>query len=303
MKKSVIKGNPNDIQKTANPNSIVGDYHTHTDNSDGKDTVEDMIRAASNLGLQEIAITDHGHKKWFGGLGPKKYSMVKALVEKSAAEHDIKAYFGVEANVTGTNGQIDVDVDDRANMDILLCGIHRLVHSVNIKTLFTFFIPNWFWGIIRYTPKGRIRKNTEVMKRVIANNNIDIWAHPNRYFRLDVVEVAKICADRGTLVELNGKYISFRPVDFERMAAIGAKFIIGSDAHRTGRIASVNKVFEFLKLCDYKPDDIVNIDGTFRRSKPKGIQLIDEQRINEIPDVTKINNDKKQKKLDKKKKG
>ena len=299
MKKTVVKENNNNIQKLNNLNSIIGDYHTHTDNSDGKDTVEDMIRTASNIGLQEIAITDHGHNKWFGGLKPKKYSMVKALVEKSAAEHNIKAYFGIEANVTGTNGQIDVDIDDRANMDILLCGVHRLVHSANIKTLFTFFIPNWFWGIIRYTPKGRIRKNTEVMKRVIANNNIDIWAHPNRYFRLDVVEVAKICADRGTLIELNGKHISFRPIDFERMAAIDAKFIIGSDAHRTGRIASVNKVFEFLKLCDYNQDDIVNINGVFHRSKPKGIQLIDEQPVIDIPNKTKTKKEKKKQKRSK----
>jgi len=26
---------------------IIGDYHTHTNNSDGKDTVEDVVRAAA----------------------------------------------------------------------------------------------------------------------------------------------------------------------------------------------------------------------------------------------------------------
>ena len=47
---------------------IIADYHIHTNNSDGKNTVEDVVRAAAKAGLKEIAITDHGHGKWFGGL-------------------------------------------------------------------------------------------------------------------------------------------------------------------------------------------------------------------------------------------
>ena len=255
---------------------IVGDYHTHTDNSDGKNTVEEIINAGTRQGLQEIAVTDHGHGKWFGGLKPKKYSMVKALIEKSASENDIKAYFGIEANVTGTDGQIDVTQESHADLDILLCGIHRLVFPANLRSLFSFFIPNWFWALIRWTPHGRRQKNTEIMKRTIANNNIDIYTHPNRYFKLDVVEVAKVCAEMGTLVELNAKRISFRPIDFERMAAVGAKFIICSDAHHANRVGSVQKVFDFLKLCDYNEDDIINLKSTFRRGEPKKIQSIEE---------------------------
>jgi len=54
--------------------TIIGDYHTHTDNSDGKNTVEEIVRAAANAGLREIAVTDHGHGKWFGGLNLIYYS-------------------------------------------------------------------------------------------------------------------------------------------------------------------------------------------------------------------------------------
>jgi len=262
---------------------IIGDYHTHTDNSDGKNTVEDVIRAGAEQGLREIAITDHGHGKWWGGLKPQKYSMVKALMEKSAKEHNLKAYFGIEANITGTNGQIDVTEDARADLDMLLCGIHRFVWPTNFRSLFSFFIPNWFWAVLlRFTPKGRREKNTEVMKHAIANNNVDIWTHPNRYFKLNVVEVAKVCAERGTLIELNAKRLSFRPIDFERMAAVGAKFIICSDAHRAGRVGSVDKVFDFLKLCDYNEDDIINLKGTFRRGKPNQIQSIEEANTNDL---------------------
>jgi putative hydrolase len=257
---------------------IVGDYHTHTENSDGKDTIEAVIKAAADAGLKEVAVTDHGHGKFCGGLGPKKYAMCKALIEKAGAEVGIKAYFGAEANITGTGGQIDVNCEEDGKcMDILLCGVHRFVKPANLRSLFTFFIPNWFWALIRFTPPGRIRRNTEAVKRAIAENDIDIWTHPNRYFKLDVVEVAKVCAERGTLVELNGSRISFRPIDYERMAAVGAKFIINSDAHTAHRVGAVDKVYDFLKLCDFREDDIINLKGGFRRGEVPKIEKITKQ--------------------------
>ena len=245
---------------------IQGDYHTHSDNSDGKSTIEQVIHAAKAAGLREVAITDHGHGRCLGSVKPKQYSMLKALVEKCGEETGIKALFGIEANITGSRGQIDFRCDeDDSLVDILLCGIHRLVKPANILSLFTFLIPNWLCGLVRYTPNSLVMKNTEIVKRAILENNIDIFVHPNRYFKVDVVEIAKACAERGTLIELNSKKISFRPIDFERMAAVGAKFIICSDAHTPRRVGHIGRVVDFLKLCDWREEDIININGTFKR--------------------------------------
>lgn len=35
------------------------DLHIHTDNSDGTDTVEELLKKAQNLKLEYISITDH----------------------------------------------------------------------------------------------------------------------------------------------------------------------------------------------------------------------------------------------------
>jgi len=245
---------------------ITGDYHTHTDNSDGKATVEQMVHAAKSAGLKEVAITDHGHSRWFGSIKPKHYPMVKALVEKCGEENGISALFGVEANIMGTAGQIDFCCEEEYhNVDIVLCGIHRFVKAANLLSFFTFFVPNWICGITRCFPKWLVQKNTEAVKRALSENNVDVYVHPNRYFRVDVLEIAKVCAERRILIELNSKKISFRPIDFERMLAVGAKFIINSDAHTPRRVGAFSKVVDFLKLCDYKEGDIVNLNGTFKR--------------------------------------
>jgi len=142
-----------------------------------------------------------------------------------------------------------------------------------------------FWKIIRWTPRRRIGKNTEIVQIAIEKNDIDIWTHPNRYFKLDVVEVAKTCAARGTLLELNSKRISIRPIDFERCLAVGAKFIIGSDAHTPKRVGDFARVEEFLKNCDYKEDDIINLKQTWTQYKNARSTIKDDNMGNDKTDA------------------
>jgi len=253
---------------------IYGDYHVHTNHSDGKESVEDMVKAAATLGLKEIAIADHGHGKWIKGLRRRDYARVRDAVKQAGEENNIRAYFGIEANITGTRGQIDVRAEDLGELDLLICGIHRMVKPASILSLFGFFIPNYFWSLIRWTPKRRIQKNTDVVIRALTENKIDILAHPGRYFKVDVVRIAKTAAQRGTYIELNGQKISFRPIDFERMASVGAKFIINSDAHTARRIGNVERVTEFLKTVDYREGDIVNLKNPFVKLEAKIIEEV-----------------------------
>ncbi|MCL2846526.1 MAG: PHP domain-containing protein [Firmicutes bacterium] len=248
---------------------IYGDYHTHSEfsrDASKEATVDAIVRAAKEVGLHEIAITDHGHAA-FSGVRTKHFPQIKALVEKAEREHGIKVFFGTEANVTGSDGSIDLAEENRRDMDIVLCGFHPGAKSKNLKQFFTFVIPNYIWMFLRFIPRGRKAKNTEIMKRVIEKNDIDIWVHPNSYYKVNVVEVAKTCAERGTLLELNGKRISFRPIDFERALAVGAKFVISSDAHDPKHVGRTERAEEFLKYCDYKDGDIVNLHGPFRRGQ------------------------------------
>jgi putative hydrolase len=254
---------------------LYGDLHTHTIYSDGHSTVEDNVKMAAERGLKQLAITDHGHGKFFGGgMKQKNYEIIKAQIEKAAAENNMEVLFGVEANRTGSGGQIDIKTAELGEFDIILCGIHRGVKAYKFWDYFTFFIPNWFYSLIRWTPKRRIEKNTQTVINAVEKNNIDILVHPNRYFKTNVLEVAKACISRGTVMELNAKKISFRPIDFERMAELGAKFVISSDAHCAKNVGKADKVEDFLKLCDYSPDAIINLTEPFARPKSKVLQEI-----------------------------
>ena len=246
--------------------TILGDYHTHTRYSDGSASVIEMVRVAKERGLKEIAITDHSVSKTYRGLKKKNFERYRGEVESARAE--LPVLVGVESNVVSVDGHIDVDDEMRKKLDILLFGVHIMI-LYSVRGLFTFCLPNLFFNLIHYVPKFQVRRNTEIVKRVIEKNDIDVWTHPNKYFKLDVVEVARTCAHRGTLIELSSKKISYRPVDFERMAALGCKFIINSDAHSTKRVGDTARAEEFLKNCDYNPACIINMNQTFTDYKSK----------------------------------
>ena len=270
--------------------NLYGDYHIHSEfSSDGSATVDEIVRFALKRGLKEIAITDHGPSATSVGIKQKNLPLITALIEKANKEHPITVLAGLEANVIGTNGEIDVTEEMRTHLDILVCGIHPRVRMRTWKDFFSFKLPNILSMILRIWTKRRIRKNTEIMRAVIEKNDVDIWAHPNLYFRLNVVEVAKTCAERGTIIELNRR-ISFRPIDWERMKAVGAKFILNSDFHSSerghdlGRLSQAQQ--DFLTKIDWEPSDFVNLTGEFRRGEANLLKTIKQREYDKQDELT-----------------
>jgi putative hydrolase len=239
----------------------------HTWYSDGDTGVARMVRAAKERGLLEIAIADHGMSRPFGGLSWRK--LPKLISEIESAVPEMHVLLGVESNIVSTKGHIDVDDRLREKLDIVLMGVHLFV-MYSFTAWFTFFLPNIFYNILHWVPKCRVRKNTEIVKRAVENNQIDIWTHPNKYFRVNVVDIAAVCAKRGTLIELSGKKIHFRPIDYERMQALGCKFIINSDAHDPKHVGEHTRAEEFLRNCDYDPRSIINLNQSWTDFKKGG---------------------------------
>jgi len=262
---------------------LYGDYHIHSKfsrDAGSQGTIDEIARVAKEKGLVEVAITDHGPKVWVGAK-LKHYPQIKAMIERAESDHAVRIFFGIEANIRGMKGETDVPQEYLKNLDIIVCGFHPRTRPASFGALMTMFWPNYIFmfthAAFRYYPKWLRRRNTAAIKRVLEQNNIDVLAHPNRYFKVDFPEVAKACVENGTLIELNGKGISFRPIDFERAVAIGAKFVIGSDAHRLSEIGRTERIGEFLKNCDFQESDIVNLSGLFKRPEVNRLVKISEE--------------------------
>lgn len=246
---------------------FIGDYHTHTIYSrkpympylHAKGSIEDNIIGAKENGLQELGIADHGFTHRFFGCSRKNLKSTKEEILRLSQKHNMKVYFGVEANFISQDGTIDIVESDKEYLDVVLCGFHRVAKPKTLKDKFSIFIPNMlakFFG----SSKKLIEKNTNTVINAIKNNDIDIVTHLNSKMKCDVVSIAKVAAEKGTLIELNEKHCDFSKEEIAGMLETKVNFIVSSDAHKPGKIGKFSKVEKLILENNIPEDRIMNLN-------------------------------------------
>lgn len=225
---------------------IFGDYHTHTRASDATGTVRSNVENAVLNQMKEIAITEHGPRNLGIHMTWDKYMNQKKEIEQIQKEFsDIKIYFGVEADILNHEGQLDVTEEQKESFELIVAGFHRFAMPYSYKDFFNYYLNGYFSFMIKPS-KSVIKDNTRAMINAVKKNKIDVLAHINNYSIVDPVEVAKVCADYGTYMELNSKHIDLSVNDFENMLKTEVQFIANTDAHRSERVGDFTRVAAYL---------------------------------------------------------
>lgn len=219
--------------------ALLTDYHTHTKFSrhgHGKGTIEDNVRSAYEKGLSQIAITDHGFNQKLYGVRRKDIPTVKEDIENAKEMYPIDVLLGVEANIISSNGDIDILPEDMENLDILLCGFHRLVKAPTRREQMKFVFKNIMCEIFHHTSRKQREKNTNAYINAMRKYDIDILTHLNHVCKVDVEKVARVAKETNTYIELNGKRLGMSDKEILKCLEIGCKFVINSDAHSPSRV-------------------------------------------------------------------
>jgi len=236
---------------------LFGDYHTHTKYSHGTGTVFDNACAAAEQGLAEIAITDHGFRHLLYHTSRSKLPDLRRDAENAEKETGVRVLVGVESNLIGTDGFIDVTDEDIENLDIILCGFHKMIFPHRLTDAFSCARLNLDW-IFGHSTKRQIERNTDMYLRALDKYPIDIITHINYGAKVNLKRIAYKCAEHGTYLELNGKRVSFSPDDFLEMLETPVLFIANSDAHSPQRMGDVSLVEDFLGEVYVPSERIVN---------------------------------------------
>lgn len=248
---------------------VLGDYHTHTVFSHGHGSIEDNVKAAINVGLKEIAITDHGFWHHFYGVRRMDLDGMIAEVKRLRAVYpQIKIYLGLETNLVDSNGRVDIEDYDDNWMDIMVCGYHKCTSTTNIKEYLGFSVPNFISGLTKFSAR-QVVKNTDAYIKALERYKIDIISHPNYGIKTDVKEIAKAAAHYGTYLELNGKKVSMTDDEIMSLLDTGVQLIIDSDAHSAERVGYFGVPISYVSRLNIPIDRIANFDKlpSFRRSK------------------------------------
>ena len=245
--------------------NLTADFHTHTPYSHGKNSVEENVAKAKELGLKGIAITDHGFSHVVYGLRRKEVESYKAECKAAAEKYAIDVYVGLEANIRSVSGDADITEKDYENFDIYLCGHHVYVRYLTWLQLNQVGFGNWIsQTFLHRTTDKQVKRNTEMYINTIKKNPIDAITHLSYVCPANTLEVAKCAADYGTYIELNAKKSHLTDEQLSDIVQkTSARFIINSDAHSADRVGDTKLVEEQLERIGFPMDRIDNIDGRF----------------------------------------
>lgn len=244
---------------------LFADYHTHTKYSHGQGTVRENIEAARSKRLDEIAISDHGPANPLLGIKQAKVLLdIKKEVDYYNTQYnDIKVLTGVEANIVGSDGRLDVPRSILKKLDIVLAGLHRFTWFTDWRAGKTMYWENplakfRLGGITgRIAQRARLH-NTKAVVEAVYRYDIDIITHPGLHMSIDTYELARACAKRNTALEINASH-GTSLTEFARAAASqGVSFAIDSDAHHPREVGRLGPGLEVAVKLGLTADRIIN---------------------------------------------
>lgn len=258
---------------------LFGDYHTHTTNSDGHNSVSDVINSAADRGLREVAITDHGYSMRYP-TSLKKIIAIREEAAKLAKQRGISALIGIEANLLTIDGNIDLPIEDFEHIDIVLLGYHFYSSLPNLAQYIDLYCGN---GIAKAFPTTQRRKrNTAAYIKAIERYPIDVIVHPNHHFVVNVKDLAKCCKDNGTFIEFSARHQKMSESEISDIVGVGTGIVISSDGHLPSEVGDCESALaEALKL-GIPESQIANLKG-----RPKFRNKNDVQRIAVANTVTR----------------
>lgn len=198
---------------------VRGDLHVHsTWSGDGRSSLEDMVGAAVDRGLEYIAMTEHGEDLAINGLSRSEVRAQRTALEELRALHpDLTILHGVELNI-GPDGGLDYDQDFLMEFEWCVASVHS------------------HFDLDQET-------QTERLLRVIANPAVNAIGHltgrrigTRPGIEIDVSAVFEAAAATGTAIEINCALQRLDvPADLMRMARDmpDLRFVISTDSHHT----------------------------------------------------------------------
>lgn len=234
----------NDLNKS----NIGFDYHLHTNQTDGTDTVDAIINKAREYKISSIAFTEHVRKdtEWFDRFA----DMVRESAERYT---DISVYVGCETKAVDKNGNLDVSDKILYRSDIVLGSVHRIpdgkgdFHDFSTLTLYEL-------ADIEF----------ELSVGMIEKSPIDVLAHPggmfsSRYggYPIDYFrEMMKLANIHDKAIELNSRYIKNTYDFMQACAEINPKISIGSDAHKAEDIGICTRLINEFGLSNFQKESV-----------------------------------------------
>ncbi|MCP3101842.1 DNA polymerase/3'-5' exonuclease PolX [Myxococcus sp. K15C18031901] len=196
---------------------VQGAVHAHTTWSDGRNSLEEMARAAKELGLKYLTITEHSEAAIYAG-GLKVDDLQRQWEEidrVNEAVPGVRLLKGIEVDILESGA---LDYDDRVleRLEVVIASVH-VRHSMDEEQMtqrVLTALDNPFLHILGH-PTGRLIQSREP-------------------YPLRMEAVLERAAERGVAVEINGKpaRLDIKAEYVRKATRLGVRLVVSCDAHR-----------------------------------------------------------------------
>jgi DNA polymerase (family 10) len=194
--------------------------HCHTTYSDGKHSVEEMVRAAEAMGMKYVTITDHSPTAFYAG-GVTVERLMRQWDEIAAVQEKVKIKIlrGTESDIVA-DGHLDYPDKILEQFDVIVASIHS-----------------------RY--KMDSAKMTKRIVTAMRQPVFKIWGHAlgrllqrRPPFECDIEAILDVITESRAAIEVNGDpfRLDMEPRWIRAARKRKIKFVISVDAHSTGAL-------------------------------------------------------------------
>jgi len=243
-----------------------GDYHMHSQYSDGRATVAEMVEAAHLKNLAEVGITDHGPRNIGTGVKTSEiYLQIKSETRALAEDYShLKIMVGAEADIVGLNGELDIDKKVIQELDYLLIGLHPYVLPQDWSSAWKFVLGNQLAKINKGVKEKVKNINTKTTIDAIYKYDALAITHPGLKMDVDYQEVAQACVKTNTALEINTGHTFPGVQEVLQVAKTGVNFIVNSDAHFPETVGELDFGAYVLEKAQIPLERVLNAQETSR---------------------------------------
>jgi len=186
-----------------------GQWHVHTNYTDGENSVDEYCRKAVTLGIPLVVFSEHVRKE----LTYDYQDLVGEIKTARKKYPELIILTGCEAKVL-EDGSLDVSEVVLKYCEIVLMAFHSFPNNKS--------------------------EYIKALKIALSNPKVDVWAHPGLFLRnnnfsfteKEIEMVFDLARQKNVLIEINRKY-NLPPQSWVKVGEKkGVNFVKGGDIHR-----------------------------------------------------------------------
>lgn len=204
--------------------NIRGDLHAHTNYSDGRSSIAEMIERATKMGYEYVALTDHSPSEIvargldIARLRKKRQEIARVCKKRNGAGPVV--LFGAEVDIL-PDGSLDYPDDVLAGFDVVVAAVHAQFHQPGSEM-------------------------TARILKAIDNRYVNVIAHPTTRLigtrdpvSFDFERVVSAAKKAGVALEINGSpwRLDLNDTLIRSAQEAGSLFAISSDAHSVAQLS------------------------------------------------------------------